>query len=215
MSNDVIYVSCAELIKRTATQLKFLRDKPKVVSPGMVDGDNYAKRISGKYQEMRNQYRFTEKGITYVMFFSFDEIILGEDYVFFIEHKFIKDKNLVEDWFLSMSILQIATYYSLHRIASNHRYVTATFAVKNGAKKNALSVFGPQECEMAILNFGGDKYLINVLAPNLLVEFFKLKLIASMNYETAKSWDLNFKHKEQEILKVYYKSNSYEQQEIY
>lgn len=206
-TNDILH-SAANLTKMSAMQLCYSRGKEKKVTPGMIVGDNYAKSISGAYKEMRNHYAFIDdKGIRNVIFFSFDEIVLNDDSVDFIEHKFIRNHKLVEDWLFPMSSLQLAFYYSLHRSSAIRRYVTANFALNKGERKKAIVLDGDSDCERAILNFGGIKHIVKVNDIDAIIEFYKKKALMSSNYDDASKWDKMYKHKEYSFLDNHYESH--------
>lgn len=209
--NDYLH-SAAMLVKSSAKQLCFYKSHERKVTPGMIHGNTYADKISGKYKEMRNQYHFKDDQLNdHVIFFSFDEIVITDEEVHFIEHKQVRDLNNVEPWFLDMSALQLAFFYSLHLLEKKHRYVTAKFAVQNGSQMNAMVLEGPAECEKAILNFGGDKYLIKVINPMSILTYYKKKAISSCNYTSAELWDNDSKKRDYELLYKYFNYIPYEQ----
>ena len=205
--------SAAMLIKNTAKHTVYFRTHQRKVTPGMIAGNNYADKMCGHYKEMRSQYIFRDnEGNNYVIYFSFDEILFVDDEIHFVEYKHVDPNRPLEEWFMNMSVLQLSLYYSLYSQLEKKRYVTASFAIKEGSMMNAISLEGPQECEKAILVFGDKQYLVTVKDPSSIVDFYRRKAIACIDYQTAGRWDSQYYHREHDELSNFFSYEPYKRQ---
>lgn len=191
-------VSASDLIKRSATQIWYLRShrNSKTISKAKLAGKiHQASKTKSKYVEMRNSY--TEYGTT--INFCVDEIRPGSTSRL-IEHKMTKGK--CPDWYFQSSILQVALYHSLAWYTKNRWFQTATFAVKQG---QTLQRFKLDHAYISLLKFGNKTYFIKPTDPIRIIDFYLNKARLTDNYHDAKLYDNNFKGLDWEYLRHYIK----------
>ena len=107
----------------------------------------------------------------------------------------------VEDWYFNSCVLQCALYKSL-LLKSNKQLITAKFYSDLG---NPIVKTTVDDNIKYILYFGEKKYNIIVVNPDSIIEFFINKAKASFDWDSAKEFDLNYKFKEYETLKNYFR----------
>jgi hypothetical protein len=198
---NITSFSTSDLIKKSAKCICYFRNKNKqyVVTDNQIKGNEYAISKTSGFIEMRGTF----KKDNLILYYVFDEIRLKENIISFIEHKWVKDYSLIEDWFLNMSILQMALYCSLHQINNNKEYNTASFFVKQDNNINKILINDNSKKEEYILYFGEKIINIDILNPNKIVDLYIEKAKASLDYETAIEFDFKYKFKEWENLNKY------------
>ncbi len=198
MEKEKINISCSDLIKKSAKAICYFRKKRKqfLVTENMIKGNESAERkIISELKEMRGTFVFDNV----LLHYTFDEIQKTKNKITLVEHKNIEEDSVVEDWYLNYSLLQVAFYHSLLILNPSKEYFTALFFRKQGFNTNYLKL--ETEKIQSILFIGTEKYLIKPISPEIIVDFYFNKAIASMEYESAIEWDLNWKFKEYDNLK--------------
>lgn len=191
-----INFSASDLIKCSAFQLAYVRHHHIKThtsnynrEKGLAFEDKVAHSIKGSCSEMVTRLDF--KGIT-----------------IFASHDIVTDKCLIEvksynpsissgDWYFKSCLLQSAFYKSIFMLSDGH-LATPRFKLNEGydyEEKN-LDINLPYH-----LRFSDKEYDIKVHNPQKIVSFFYTKAAASLDYETAKTFDASYKHKEFDALK--------------
>lgn len=200
--NELIHISVASLVKCSARQLCFYRHNKteKEVTPMMNEGQTFAqKNTTSKYVEMRGTYDYSKLRLHYAV----DEIRVEGKTASFIEHKYLAPGTQVRLWYFEISLLQVALYNALaleNKKKHNTKYVTASFYP---GKKQTLDL--SKHKIVSFLNFGTYYFQVSSTKPEALVDFYTKKAAASLNYDDAAKFDLEFKHKEYNKLKKYIK----------
>lgn len=198
--NNITTFSASELIKKSAMTLCHFRKKEwqPVITERMLEGVEQQEEHSvSKLREMKGVYILGNIQISY----CFDEIIvMDNESVQVVEHKMIKTGE-PEEWFFQYCLIQCALYYSLFRVNPNKDYVTASFYVKQGHEKQYFTF--TTKMVTPILYMNNKRYKLKVKKPREFVEFYLLKAGMSLEYETSKEWDANWKFREWEHLGNY------------
>ena len=192
--DDILHMSLSDLLKQSAMQMCYLRKKneKKPVTKGQIEGNKVAHAKSeSKYMEMRGTYKMFNNLLIH---YAFDEIQIEEKSTLLIEHKNIREDRPIELWYLQSSILQTAVYQAFVRENPSKDLYTATFYVKEGNPKLHLKL--NNNYLRSELRMGDDHYSVVANDAKALVEFYCNKALATLNYESAKSWDAQYKHKE-------------------
>lgn len=189
--------SASDLIKKSAAQIKFERDKNIVptISEQMKKGVKYqeqqATKFTDSYQEMRGVYKDYDDCLT--IFFT-NDIITPK---FIAEVKMVDYKREVPFWYLENSLLQAAFYKSL-LMKSNGSLQTPKFRLQQGQPLQTLTV------DTSIpyrLIFGKTTYNIIVKDPEKIIHFYSIKALSTTcTYEDARTFDRENHHKEFEKL---------------
>jgi hypothetical protein len=206
---DLIKYSAADLLKKSAMQLVFLRTKKERYATKMqINGNAFQSKVSNddKYknkgvfaEELRGSYSFDKN----VIFFCVDMISDG----IFYEVKSIQDKdgNLTNDypeWYLNNSILQCAFYKSLLIEGNNNTLFTPKFRIKEGFEYKAMDVDINSDY---ILLFGENlKFKVDVVDSKKIIEYYINKVNSLKDYETAKNYDYSHKFRDFSLLKNYF-----------
>lgn len=200
MNKEIIHMSLSGLLKSSARQLCYLRknQQEKPVTDEQLEGNEAALKKSIGLVEMRGTYEFEYLDKKILIHYAFDEIQPNDKSCLFIEHKNIKSGSTVELWYRNASILQTAAYQAFAKVNPNKHLETAQFHIKEGYEK--------QEFELGTLylrselHFGNYIYSVIASTPEELVEFYKSKAIASLEYDPAKMWDDKYKFKEYDFM---------------
>lgn len=195
--------SASDLCKRSASQICYLRKHPNklVITPEQLSGiKKQANNTKSKYMEMCGAIKIN--GVD-TIYFSWDEVQVKADtgVAKFIEHKQVLGET--EDWYLYNSMLQTALYGALS--VRTYRYETAKFFQKAGNKKQVLDLMGYSR--RFYLQFGNKTYKIKLGHGLNLFNFLVAKAEASKHYDTAKEFDMKYKHREFELLSKYFACN--------
>jgi len=200
-SLNVTSFSSSDLIKKSAKCICYFRNKNKqyAVTDNQIKGNENAISKTTGFSEMRGIF----KKDNLILYYVFDEILLKDNMASFIEHKWVDEHSVVEDWYINMSILQMALYCSLHLINNDKEYNTASFHVKQGNDINKI-LFDHNITEEKYLLYFGEKIIsINIINPDEIVDFYINKAKSSLTYETAIEFDFKYKFKEWENLNKY------------
>lgn len=189
--------SAAQLVKYSCKQLKYTRDnklekgKPNFKTGSQTKGNAWAtKQVTG-LPEMQSFYNMDDHRI----YFTIDEIRKKKKSVHFIEYKSLQFEDNGGHYF-NKSLIQAGFYLSLTK-ASQKNYSTAKFFK---GKKNTIEINLPIKF---YLIFGKKKYLIKIKNSKKILDFFERKAIASLKWDTAKSWDSKYKNKEFDTISKY------------
>jgi len=193
---DIMF-SASDLIKKSAKQILFLRNRKKRVTSGMIRGNEYAKKVVEKKHATAEEIRgaFHKDNIT--IFFSND--MLKNNILF--EIKMIDEDREVADWYFESSILQTVFYKSL-LMNSTGILVTPQFRIKQGYDSQTIKV--PTNTEYHLL-FGEDEYKIEVIDDKKINDYFIRKANATFDWEDAELYDYDHKFKHFQHLKKYFK----------
>lgn len=191
--------SAADLVKKSAKQILYFykRNENFPVTERMIKGNEFAERIStSEFLEMRGTYEISKE---HTVHFTWDEIKADKNNITFIEIKNVEGKY--EDWFLESSLLQVAFYYSMSLLTDE--FFTAKFARKK-YKTKYLNIKGKNLKN--ILIFGKEKYQIEVISPEKIIEYFikKANKIASLSYEITGEYDSKHKFKHYQKCKSFF-----------
>jgi hypothetical protein len=203
------YYSLADLIKSSAMQICYVKSNKiiKNVTENMIAGTKVQIDNSGLYKEMACSFIKDDICISYCI----DEIIFNVNDCSFVEHKYVKDINTVEDWYLNKSLLQCAVYNAIAIVNPNKKYITADFLIKKGFPCNELDISIPIN---SYLKFGDRIYEVKVLDADKLVDFYFDKSTKCTDYTSAKIFDVQYKHKEYELLNKYFTFNKLDNHEV-
>jgi len=194
-----MFFSASNLVKQSAKQICYLRNKEKEVSQWQINGNTMSSsKISG-LKEMRGLYKFDD----HIIFYCFDEIINTKNVIKLIEYKSDQFNN-ISDYYLNKSIIQVALYFSLAKENYNKKYVTAKFLIDEGAKKQEFIL---DKKLKNILNIGGKTFVIKVKNRKKILDYYFNKSIASLNYCSASEWDKDCKEKEIDYLLQFIRYN--------
>lgn len=199
IQDNVIHMSLSDLLKKSAMQICYLRKNKEKIPPAtqqQIEGNEaaHAKALDEKYIEMRGTYVMDYLDKRILIHYAFDEISPHEKGCLFIEHKNIKPGSTVELWYRNAAILQTGTYQAFARINPNKHLETAQFYIDQGNPKIEMDL-GTMYLHSE-LHFGNWIYTVHVPEANELVDFYKRKAIASLDYDTARLWDDKYKRKE-------------------
>jgi hypothetical protein len=187
--------SAAELIKRSAAQLVFVELRKRKFAPTrrQLAGNAYAEAVAvSEFLEMRGTYAYGEN----LIHFSFDEIRPTENGFDFVEVKMVDNPNDCPGWYRESSLLQLAFYAALaSRCEAFH---TAKFARKQYQVKH-LCYNMPGRF---LLHFGQERYevLVDKVRPLIMHLCDKTDVIKTLDYNTAREWDAQYKHREFKLL---------------
>lgn len=183
------FLSAADLIKRSAKQILFLRQHPdkNVVTQRQLDGVEEQKfHVKSPFVEMRGM--FNQGDIT--IFFSVDEAIPTSETVTFVEHKMAQGDSA--QWFLDRAIEQTAAYHSLGSVVPVLE--TATFYHQMGHERMRIEMGGRNI--RSKLRFGETWYDVCVTDPQRIRELMIAKARSTTNWTAAKLFGENIFHKE-------------------
>jgi hypothetical protein len=192
----MINISASDLIKKSSKAICYFRKKQKqrTVTERQVNGNiNALNKSTSTLLEMRGCYSFDNINI----YFTFDEVIPNKSNYTLIEHKYVENASIIEDWYRNYSILQVAFYKTLFQY-SPKKLITANFFINEGNPVNEIIIDKPYE---NILLFGNESYKIDVITPKTIIDFYKKKSVSTIEYEQAIEWDLQWKFREYDFLK--------------
>lgn len=198
--------SAKQLLTSSCMQLKYLRDNPQKkaeVSVGKLEGVKEQHKMLSKFNAFGEELGGVYKKDDITIFFSNDIVSLDK----IIEVKTINGKT--EDWYFNNSVLQCALYSSFIRLGST-MLTTSKFFLAEGNPKRSIVV--KRDIDYLLL-FGDKLYKVVVTNPKQIVDFFINKAKATFEYETAKVFDKQYKFKEFETLKKYFKIENCNEEE--
>jgi hypothetical protein len=200
MEKEIIHMSLSGLLKSSAKQLCYLRKnrKEKPVTNEQLEGNEAALKKSEGLVEMRGTYEFEYLDKKILIHYAFDELKPNDKSCLFIEHKNIKSGSTVELWYRNACILQTAAYQAFAKLNPNKHLETATFHVKDGYEKQEFEL--GNRYLRSELHFGNYIYSVLASTPEELVDFYKRKAIASLEYDPSKEWDGKYKFKEYDFM---------------
>ena len=181
-----MFISASQLIKCSAAQLLYKRDKPRPAqTPAQAKGNSYSEKVSvSEYLEMGGVFKYSDIEIH----FSIDEVQKKKGRIYLVEHKMVSGDY--EIWYLLNSIIQTALYGSLAQYCTSLKQ--ARWAPNFELEPRILDLDKP--C-YSRLNFGGTLYRVTFDATQV-IRFFLTKARASKNWNTAKAFDATWKFKE-------------------
>ena len=188
-----IYFSAADLVKKSAAQIKYLRDKMVSIHTWKMEhGIEYQREIAEQKEESAEEFR-TSRTDDNIVVFACHDIVCPDK---LIEVKSIEFGS--EQWYLESSLVQTAYYKSLV-MTSDGSMFTPKFRIKEGFKREYKSV-SPNIAYH--LQFGEDDYVIEVQNPIKIINYFLEKAKATLgDYEDARVYDKLHKFKHFEELK--------------
>lgn len=181
--------SAADLVKKSAAQILYLKFNPEYKEPTQrqLDGVAYQEKINKElkaYNEMRGVYELGNLKI----YFSWDSLILKKK-AHFYEIKLVK--NLDNDWFLPQSLTQATFYASLSERVNEYQTPNFVKGIKHKVKVKEKKYH---------LLFGKDHYKIkpNKKVLNHYIQKANLIKIAYEynDWDYVREWDLKYKHKD-------------------
>lgn len=189
--------SAADLVKRSAMQIKYFReksmDRPHTakMDQGVERQKKVAKENLGSCEEMRSTLESGD-----IIIFACHDIVCGD--------RIIESKSTEygkEDWYLESSLVQTAFYKSI-LMQSSGWLVTPKFRVKEGYERETNKVDPNIPYQ---LDFGGDVYDVVVNNPNAIINYFVEKAKATLgSYDDCRDYDAEHKFKHFEQLKDYF-----------
>lgn len=199
--------SAANLVKQSAKQIRFLRDRKKYFESLNIDKDvnpptkrmvecaeKQLVKSSSEFLEMRGTFEDD-----YLVFFCWDEIVVRGDEFLFVERKEVEGD--AEDWYFQSSLIQSAFYADMSQYVDD--YYTAKFFTKAGNEKKYLSTKkGKKKFRLV---FGDKTYKVKLKGKGNFVDFYMKKARASFDRYSATLFDDKHKHKEWKHLKKYLK----------
>lgn len=191
-----IQFSASDLIKCSAFQLAYVRKKniPTHASnynkeKGLAFEDKVVHSIKGSCSEMLSTLKLND-----IIIFASHDIVTNDC---LIEVKSYNPSLSSGDWYFKSCLLQTAFYKSILMLSDGH-LVTPQFKINEGYQYQEKNINPNMPYH---LRFGSQEFVVNVHNPREIVSFFYNKAIASLNYDTAKSFDASYKHKEYDALK--------------
>lgn len=196
-----IRFSAKDLCTRSCMQLKMFRERPELKpKPNVAQWQgcdfqhNLTKALDNVIgEEMGNCLQHNNL----LIYFANDIVTTGHIF----EVKNITNYDATKDeWFLKSSLAQCAVYKTLTHFCKN-KLKTAVFHVQNGNKYTECVV---GDYTHYILVFGTKRFEIVVHNYDAIRNFILAKATHSLNWDTAKAFDLKYKGQEFEILKQYF-----------
>lgn len=190
--------SAKDLITRSCMQIKMFAEHPErkpQPSQMVYYGESFQRAVADTIpniigEEMRGIY--TNGGLS--IYFSNDIVCADK----IIEVKSVAGN--VPDWYFQSSLAQCSFYKSMIMQGFN-KLETASFYVNLGNERKTITV--PSNIDY-ILIFGEDKFKIEVINPNSIINFYLSKANACTDWNLAKNFDFLHKHKEFEIIKRHF-----------
>lgn len=189
-----MFFSTSALVKSSAVQLMYLRDKPRPApTAAMLEGDLFAaKHTESHLVEMQGCLVTSANDTPIELFFTVDEIRNNyRNKVLMVEHKSVREVGVTDDnrWYFRSALIQTAFLGALVQMSPTLR------TAKYRAQENEYHIDVSGKKVDAVLNFGGQYYSVKYSGEEIL-EFFLAKAHASLSYLTAREFDFKYKHKE-------------------
>lgn len=197
METTKVNFSASVLVKKSAAQIKYLRDNPTYeVSENALIGEQFQHAIA---KELNADEEMSTR-------LELDEIVL------YASHDIVTDKYVQEiksvfgeapQWYLESSILQTAFYKSMIMLSTG-KMLTSAFRVAQGYESKSIEVSTDIEYR---LKFGEDVYVVEVSNPKAIVDYFAQKAKSTFDYDTAREYDRMHKFKHFQECSKYFKYN--------
>jgi hypothetical protein len=198
--------SAADLIKKSAMQLVFLRNRrDRIVTAMQLRGQQFQSKISAEMREKNKDFYAEElRGVyednvnQFQIFFCVD--LYSNDEFYEIKAILDKEGNETEEyekWYLDNSILQVAFYKALLIAGKNDTLYTPKFRLKEGYKFQSQSV---NVNANYYLLFGKKEYRVHITDTEPFISYYTDKILHLQNYDTARKWDEYHKFKDFHIL---------------
>ena len=181
-----MFFSASQLVKCSATQLLYKRDKPRPSqTAAQAKGNSYSEKVSkSEFLEMSGCFKHSDIEIH----FSVDEVQKNRGRIYLIEHKMVQGDY--ESWYLLNSVIQTALYGALAQYCTSLKQARWAPNFESGPRIMDLD----KPC-YSRLNFGGTLYRVTFDATQV-IRFYLTKARASKNWNTAKKFDASWKFKE-------------------
>lgn len=196
------YFSAANLVKRSAMQICYLRNKRiSIYNRNIARGVVFQKKAAEElehYGESCEEQR-SSLNINDITIFASHDIVTDN---FLMEVK-TYDPTLSEgDWFMHYSQLQTAFYKSIV-MASDGNTFTPKFRLKEGYNKKFVRV----DTDIPYLLLFGDRlFKVEVKDRDAILDYFSNKASKTYDYTEAKEYDKEHKHKEYDECKKFFKA---------
>lgn len=200
----IIQISLADLIKKSAKHICYLRQNQKQYNTN--DTHKYTiNEALKKYYNMRGTYEALVKvvqgnSIEEVQFninYVFDTIEVNDLSVLFIEQKNIT--GAIEPWYKQSCLVQTAAYLAFAKGNKNNMLQTASYAMDSGEpalKLNLGNKFLRSELKLG----KKEQYLIYMSDPDKIIQYYIEKALHTFNFKDAEKWDEKHKHKDFDFL---------------
>ena len=188
-----IYFSAADLCKKSAAQILYLRNKQERIRTWRMEmGIKYQHQVAEQKEDAAEEFR-TSIADGDIVIFACHDIVCPDK---LIEVKSIEGET--EQWYFESSLLQTAYYKSIVMSSDGHMF-TPKFRLREGYKKEHKKV-NPNIAYHLL--FGEEEFDIEVQNPQKMVEYFFTKAEATLlDYATARAYDAEHKFKHYEELK--------------
>jgi hypothetical protein len=193
---DVMF-SASDLIKKSAKQILFLRNRKERVTTGMIRGTEYQAKVVEKLNAFAEEMRGTFSKDNIIIFYTND--MIKDDIIY--EVKMVDEERDTPDWYRESSILQAVFYKSL-LMSGNGILTTPSFRIKEGYDSKTIKV--PIDSSYRLL-FGEEEYKIEVLDKDKIINYFIRKANATFDWSDAELYDYDHKFKHFTDLKKYFK----------
>ncbi len=199
MNNEVIHMSLADLVKKTAMQICYLRKNKEMTpdpTPEQIAGhEAQLSKAQSKLVEMRGTYAFANNfGQEIQIHYAFDEILPNDKSCLFLEYKNIPPGSTIELWYRNSAISQVAAYQAFAKANTDKHLETALFFINQGNPKLEFEL-GNRYLQSQ-LHLGDMIYSVVAVEFQELVNFYVRKALATLNYDQAKEWDYKYRRRE-------------------
>lgn len=196
----MISFSAKDLCTRSCMQIKMFRERPEL-KPQPTENQKKGNELQSQIAKRFSNVIGEEMGgclqhENMLIYFSNDIVCLDK----IIEVKSVDKNRKISDWYLQSSFLQCAIYKTLTHYCKNF-LKTASFHVKNGNKYMECSM---NDSAPFLLYFGEKIYQITVLNYEPILKFILEKAKSTLDWDTAKTFDLKYKKNEYGLLKKYF-----------
>lgn len=204
MAYNENYFSAADLIKRSALQICYLRNKRisifnRNIERGIVFQHKAAEELA-HYGESCEEQR-SSINLDDITIFASHDIVTDK---FIMEVKTYDPKVSSGDWYFNYCKLQTAFYKSIVMVSDGNTF-TPKFRLKEGYKKQFKKV---DTKTPYLLLFGDKLYKVEVKNTKKLLDYFTNKAANTFDYTDAKIYDADHKHKEYDECKKYFKCSA-------
>ena len=200
----MISFSAKDLCTRSCMQIKFFNEHPdKRPKPNsnILFGETFQHKVAEATKEViGEEMRGTYNKDNICINFSNDIVTKNS----IIECKSVNRE--VEDWYFESSLVQCAVYSSLLQ-KTNGDLITSKFFSDMGNPVIKTTVAKNIDY---LLRFGEDCYKVTVNDADKIVDFILKKARATYTWDEAKTFDIQYKQKEFETLKDFFKYKLYE-----
>mgnify|MGYP003298126837 FL=1 len=195
----MIFYSAKDIASRSCMQIKMFQVHPELkpqptelMKLGSIFQDNVFNETTNTIgQEMGSTYFIDDVGVSFAV-----DIVCNDK---FIETKSVKDETADNTFYFNKCVFQCAIYKTLISLTKG-RLSTATFYTNLGNDKK-IAIVSPENDYF--LRFGKQTYKVDIDNIDVFLKFIKDKVNACSNWDTAKQFDMQYKHKEYEIFSKY------------